>query len=122
MREVSWAQSSRAAEDRVRVNFRFFFLAPSPRTAIAARGGSRVFIWQGGAKDYVPARTLQARNRIHIRQGSRSSKVVLMLSPAIRPLFLSILITNWIKNIVDPLFGWGAVAPPGSATGNYSIS
>ena len=26
----------------------------------------------GGAKDYVPARTLRARNRTHFRQGSRS--------------------------------------------------
>ena len=26
----------------------------------------------GGAKDYVPARTLRARNRTHFRQGSRA--------------------------------------------------
>ena len=28
-----------------------------------AGGGSRIFIGGGGAKDYVPARTLRARNR-----------------------------------------------------------
>ena len=26
----------------------------------------------GGAKDYLPARTLRARNRTHFRQGSRA--------------------------------------------------
>ena len=53
-------------------------------------GGSRIFIG-GGTESYVPACTLQARNRTHFRQGSRarllkgpgSSRVVLMLSRAI---------------------------------------
>ena len=55
-------------------------------------GAGPGFSWGGGgrAKDYVPARTLRARNRTHFRQGSSaslkgpgSSRVVLMLSRAI---------------------------------------
>ena len=54
----------------------------------------------GGAKGYVPARTLRARHKTQFRQGSRgpgplkgpgSSRVVLMLSRVIWALFLSIL-------------------------------
>ena len=66
------------------------------------RVGSRIFIGGGGgegAKCYVPARTLRARNRTPFRQGSRArwrgpgnSRVILMLSRAIWALFLSILI------------------------------
>ena len=67
-----------------------------------SQGRIQDFIWGGGAKDYVPARTLQARNRtINFpgrgpgRQGPLkglgSSRVVLMLSRAISALFLSIL-------------------------------
>ena len=32
-------------------------------------GGNPGFSFRGGAKDYVPARTLRARNQTHFRQG-----------------------------------------------------
>ena len=77
--------------------------------------------FRGGAKDYVPSRTLRARNRTHFRQGSRarfnkgtgSSRVVLMLSRAI---WQSLLFKHSdkrieLKNIVDPILG-GACCPP----------
>ena len=68
----------------------------------------------GGAKDYVPARTLWARNRTHFRQGSRARLRTLealcfnALSCYIWALFLSILIRKiWLKNILDPILGGG---------------
>ena len=80
-------------------------------------GGTRNFIGGWGAKDYVPARTLRAPNRT--RQGPGpgpgSSRVVLVLLPAISALFLSILIIkkNGLKNpVVDPILGGACCAPP----------
>ena len=69
-----------------------------------------MFFFWGGAKDYVPTRTLRAWNQTHFQQGPRSSRVGSMLSRAIWALFLSIL----IKNIVDPIFFLGGtpVVPP----------
>ena len=79
------------------------------------RGGSRFSFGVGGAKCYVPARTLRAQNRTHFRQGFRSSRVVLMLSRAFWALFLSILIFFlWIDPppTVDPILGGRLLPPP----------
>ena len=69
----------------------------------------------GGAKDYVPARTLRARNWTHFRQGPHkgpgSHIVVLMLSRAIWALLLNILIKDGLKTTVDPILGGAPVAP-----------
>ena len=40
-------------------------------------GADPGFSFKGGAKDYVPARALRARNRTHFRQGSRARLRVL---------------------------------------------
>ena len=93
------------------------------------QGADPGFSFRGGAKDYVPTRTLGARDRTLFRQGSRvqgplkgpgSSRVVLMLSRAIWALFLSILIIKK-KKTVGPILGgpgraYCAPPPPGSAT------
>ena len=52
------------------------------------------------------------------QKGPGSFRVVLMLSRAIWALFLSIVIKNWIKIIVDPILGGCLLcpSPPGSAT------
>ena len=84
-------------------------------------GADPGFSFGGGAKDYVPARTLRARNRTRFRQGSRAhlralealSRVVLRLSRAFWALFLSILILkNTKRNIVDPVLLGAPLAPP----------
>ena len=75
----------------------------------------------GGAKDYVRARTLRARNPMSLSarvkgplKGPGSSRVFycsLVLSEA---LFLSILLQIYIKNIVDQnqILGWGRLLRP----------
>ena len=75
-----------------------------------------------GAKDYVPARTLRARNRTHFRHGYAARLRALealglfecsLDSRAIWALFLSILIKHWIlKSIVDPILGGRNRHPP----------
>ena len=63
----------------------------------------------GGVKDYVPARTLPARNRTHFWLGLFKCSLVLS-----EPFFFCILIKNLIQNIVDPILGGGGrqQAPP----------
>ena len=61
------------------------------------QGRIQDFHLRGGAKDYVPARTLRAQNRLTFGRGPGSSRVVLILFHAIWALFLSILIKIWIK-------------------------
>ena len=88
---------------------------------VSHRGGSRIFIGGGGggAKDYVPARTFNtsAEPNSHSAvvqgplKGPGSFRVVL-LSRAIWALFLSILVQNGRKNIVDQILGGRLLRPP----------
>ena len=68
----------------------------------------------GVAKDYARVRTSQTQNPKPLRPGFRKLSGFLMLSRAIWALFLSILIQNGIKNIVDQKFrgGGGLLHPP----------
>ena len=74
----------------------------------------------GGAKDYVPERTLWARNRTHFRQGSRARLTAL---EALGLFKCSLVLSDkkkYLKNIVDQIFFFGGAPvvppPPGSAT------
>ena len=74
---------------------------------VQSRGGSRIFMGGGGggAKDYMRARTSQARNPMSLMAGRRGGGGGLMISRAIWASILSILIQQWdTKNTTIDLF------------------